>query len=39
MRLVKEDGTDALPNEDGELWIKGPNVMKGFFSFVQKTVC
>lgn len=29
-RLVREDGTDAPTGEPGELWVRGPNVMKGY---------
>lgn len=30
VRLVREDGTDAPPGERGELWARGPNIMKGY---------
>ena len=29
-RLVDEDGKDAPEGEPGELWIRGPTVMKGY---------
>lgn len=27
-RLVQDDGTDAKEGEPGELWIRGPSIMK-----------
>ncbi|KAI1789578.1 acetyl-CoA synthetase-like protein [Ganoderma leucocontextum] len=30
-RIVKEDGTLAGPNEPGELWLKGENVVPGYW--------
>jgi long-chain acyl-CoA synthetase len=31
IRIVLDDGTDAKPGEPGELWGKGPQVMKGYW--------
>jgi acyl-CoA synthetase (AMP-forming)/AMP-acid ligase II len=30
-RLVLADGADAAPGEAGELWVRGPNVMLGYY--------
>lgn len=32
IRIVKEDGTDAATGESGEIWIAGPNVVKGYWN-------
>jgi long-chain acyl-CoA synthetase len=31
IRIVGADGTDALRGEPGELWVKGPNVVRGYW--------
>ncbi|GGA69980.1 long-chain-fatty-acid--CoA ligase [Neiella marina] len=31
MRLVNDDGVDVGPGEAGELWVKGPQVMQGYW--------
>ncbi|MBU2883834.1 long-chain-fatty-acid--CoA ligase FadD [Psychrosphaera sp. B3R10] len=30
IRLVSDEGEDVAPGEAGELWVKGPQVMKGY---------
>lgn len=31
VRLVDEDGEDALAGDSGEIWVKGPNVFAGYW--------
>jgi long-chain acyl-CoA synthetase len=31
VRLVDEDGTDALAGDSGEVWVRGPNVFPGYW--------
>lgn len=37
VRLVSEDGTDALVGDPGEIWVKGPNVFAGYWNDREAT--
>ena len=37
IRIVKEDGHDAAVGESGEMWVKGPQVMKGYYHRQEET--
>ncbi|MGA8682714.1 MAG: AMP-binding protein [Acidimicrobiales bacterium] len=37
VRVVGPDGVDLPPGEAGELWIKGPNVVKGYWNKPEAT--
>ena len=37
MKVVAEDGTDAKPGTIGELWVKGPNITKGYWNQPEVT--
>jgi len=36
-RLLSADGNDATPGDIGELWIRGPNVMRGYYQQAELT--
>jgi long-chain acyl-CoA synthetase len=38
VRVVGPDGRDVPAGEEGEIWIKGPNVMKGYLCRPEETV-
>jgi acyl-CoA synthetase (AMP-forming)/AMP-acid ligase II len=32
MRIVRDDGSDATTGEEGEVWVRGANVMRGYWN-------
>lgn len=37
IRIVDESGDDALPGDEGEIWVKGPNVFRGYWNDDEAT--
>jgi long-chain acyl-CoA synthetase len=37
VKIVREDGTDADLGESGEMWVKGPQVMLGYYNCPEAT--
>ncbi|WP_206485449.1 long-chain-fatty-acid--CoA ligase FadD [Thalassotalea sp. G2M2-11] len=37
IRIVRDDGTDAEIGEAGEMWVKGPQVMAGYYNRPEAT--
>jgi acyl-CoA synthetase (AMP-forming)/AMP-acid ligase II len=37
VRIVDDDGADVAPGERGEVWIKGPNVVPGYWQRPEET--
>jgi acyl-CoA synthetase (AMP-forming)/AMP-acid ligase II len=38
IRVVRPDGSDCEPEEQGEIWVKGPGVMAGYWNNHQATL-
>jgi acyl-CoA synthetase (AMP-forming)/AMP-acid ligase II len=36
-RIVQEDGGGAAPGANGELWVRGPNIMRGYYQEAELT--
>ena len=37
IRIIKDDGNDAEVGDSGEMWVKGPQVMKGYYQREKET--
>lgn len=37
IRLVDESGDDTLPGDEGEIWVRGPNVFRGYWNDAEAT--
>jgi long-chain acyl-CoA synthetase len=37
IKLVNDDGVEVAAGEPGEMWVKGPQVMKGYFNRAEET--
>jgi acyl-CoA synthetase (AMP-forming)/AMP-acid ligase II len=38
LRIVGKDGVDLAPGQAGELWVRGPNVMQGYYRAPEQTL-
>ena len=36
-RVVRDDGSDAAPGEEGELWLQNPAIMQGYYGAPEET--
>jgi long-chain acyl-CoA synthetase len=37
IKITDDNGNDALPGESGEVWLKGPMIMKGYYNLPAET--
>ncbi|NQZ81024.1 MAG: long-chain-fatty-acid--CoA ligase FadD [Colwellia sp.] len=37
IRIIREDGSEADIGESGEMWVQGPQVMKGYYNRIEAT--
>ncbi|MGL1958146.1 MAG: long-chain-fatty-acid--CoA ligase FadD [Colwellia sp.] len=37
IKIILEDGSEAAQGDSGEMWVKGPQVMKGYYNRVEET--
>lgn len=37
VRIVNDDGKDVPDGDSGEIWLKGPHIMKGYFGMPEET--